>query len=1759
MEGNTDVQSQPDPLRLLAELSPVDRARLLGADFDLNRALANKRAHRRLLEQLSAPERLRTLQELVKATQLQRGLRHAAEGVVIPEPAEPLRFGGRSTAKGVSYEARIASFIAVKMLCGNASALWNGISGADILGITLQAAEPVDDIVVDLKGDDARAFISAKERNQKIPLTAKSAAFADTIEAFVRQFLKLNDQERKLSRLILAIPSAAGLEATRDLPQVLDTLRACDPKLSPQEFASTRSARETKAFQKLVSVAGDVWIKATAQNPQPEELQAFARMVYVQVFDFEQGGRLEREATSDLASNVVADSEQAFRGWETLQHFFVRADATGIPITERSLRRALVDAGITLKGSPDYNKDIARLQELTTRNIARLEEHTSLQFNVGSANAFHIDRSHELTALTTAAASGHLLITGEPGSGKSGLIHSLAVEMERNGTPIVLLLAEEIFGRDWKGAANLPGLEHPLDEVLMHWPSGAQGVLITDALDAVRDVETQKMLRHLLRNVKEGRSRWTVVASVREFDLEYGRELRGMFPGSGVDGFSSKKFQGIAHFHVPRLSEEQLNVLISSHAEIRPFVDGARRSQNSEGIHLSPFYLRLAADLLSHGEKPTRLADWNSPAILLRKFWEARVREGPKSAECEIALKAMCTKMVEVRSMVLSTTELTLGKPEREGINELRSRGILQSPYRSRDTRVGDDGLRFTHHLLHDYAISASLIPTNSERFTDFAISHTLLPIFYRQSFMFGLEELWDVDPEGGRESFWNSALKLESIPTLHGITRILAPVLAARRVEVFDDLQPLITALTGNEEAKLPAQKALLHLAAGIQDVSADAIRAGASGWLRFARALSALLSENETVEWPLVLILARLKALDAEKRLAEREYLNATGRGLLNHHVIQEPSARRRYPAQVAIETVCQSFGTAPVESKRALLALVAPDRLAKFPHNDLYDLAHNLKQLGTEGNEVVLQLFEAAFSIAPKHGEWEESGSAIMSMKFQTSDQWNMIHHGLAEYYESLHGQNAGLLAEAACIAWNAASRRHADNRSSEPLILTTIQFRGATCELVEDYSHIWGRSFEYEENRIISHFEKLLRNWAETNDQARLNEALDHFAIRNRTSLMWAVLLEVAAAHPLTLGKLVEGVLNESVFLSHPDYVFGGTELLGALHKTGDHGQRERLEKLILGLPHTIRTRDGATNEQITRWVTHAQNRLLGVLENSNIALATVRELKAAREASQTLPINRRPEGPQVISRTLSDEELIEERGVNLSQSPNKEMFELRETLKLFLSRDNKKASVEDIESHWSVIGEAEQAIERYATSHHDMSNELWGYLVGACESIAAHAKWERKDPRWETVRRILLTACDDSDPPGDDENDTEEGGMMSWGWPAPRLDAARGLPFLAFRLGIADESVASALRKLCFDKSNALRFNFAERLTLLDKPAPELMWELLETFVAHEQRFVVLMAVVHSLDRLFALEPDRVLTNLGVVATKAAASAPPAHDIHEALVQVHLFHFLRTGNVASGRFISSAIEECDTLRAADALMPQLHNCRAGGWLTIGDAVTPDAEGDEIRNRTWSFFSNLLAAGQTKLHKSQQALLQLGPNVSPDSETASPLLEKRNRVSRLVDAIGVQLYFASGAFDEKTKKDHEALSQAQLTRFWKEGAPLLTALATEIHPHTAYQLVQTLQHLLPCAPEQIFLLAARSIGNSAKVGFQFESLAVGEVVKLVQRVLADYPDLFRPEMGRDSECLAALLDVLDLFVEAGWAEARQLTHRLEEIYR
>lgn len=1663
------------------------------------------------------------------------------------------KFGGRSTAVGVGYEAKIAAFIAVKMLVADGSSLCEGVSSEDVLAVKMQDAAEVDDVVVELQGESAgTVYISAKHRAGAIALTANSVVFTDVVGSFARQFSHISADSLSGCRLVWAVPSTSGRKVTQDLRGVLNAFRDDDFASLP-DFLKRRQSKEREAMQALREQAKRSWKQVFKKAPTAVELCEFLRLLHVEVFDFGDGGQSEQSALQTIRASLAAKPAESKRIWDWLDLHFRQNNERGLRRTAATLRQRLTtEARVKLKAAPSYAEDIEFLRQLTVRNLERLKDHTLLRFPKAE---IHIERTEELKALVAGAKHGHLLVTGEPGCGKSGLMHPLAETLSRDGIPVVLLLAEEIFGKEWNGLPNLPGLTRMLDEVLTNWPDGARGVLITDALDAVRDVDTQKLLRRLLQNVQRENSRWTVVASVREFDLKHGRELRETFPGEGVEGHASTDFAGVAHFHVTGLTDAHLDELIAKVPEIGPFVASVRANHRAAEIHRSPFFLRLAAELLRAGVSAARLADWSSPAVLLRRFWEERLQSGAGASARQSALQSICGRMVELRRMSLSIQEVSLGVPERDAITELRSRGILESPSLKHGSTVGGGELRFSHHLLHDYAVARSLIPDTSVSFSTFSIRQPLLPIFYRQSFLLALEELWD--GHDGRAGFWETALKLEGEARLHGVSRNLAPILAGRRVDAPGDLQPLADAVAASTNEDSPAEKALRHMASGLQDVANDSLCAGAGAWCGFAAKLATLLPGRDSLETPLVHIIARLNVVSSTFSDESLRGLNSAARGLLAHHVAKEVPLGWRSAGLTASETLCRTFHLAPEETEAAFFAMLSPERLAAFPHWDLFDLAHQLKHLGNDGESVVLRLFEAAFSTEPEANEWENFGGQIMPLRMQSRDNWNSIHYSLAEYYQTRPGSNAGLMTELACIGWNAAARRHERGDSDERL-MARITFRGAECALVEDYGHIWGRRHENEENQILTRFETLLEEWAAAGDTPRLSAALDRFAARNRTSEMWKVFFTAGAKHPTTLGRELAPVLKESIFLTHFDYAYGGVTLFAALHKSGNAAQRERLERMILQLPQKARFLRDEPREPMPGWLEYAQNKLLGSLVEADIVLPEVRALITERHSQQPLPENRELGRVVVTSSTLSNEEMLEREGVSLKDRVNSRLFRLREALKPFHVSDGETLTDNDFTKHWPLIGQSERAVRRHRKKHPQMAEELWGHLAGACQSIAIRARWPAADERWKTVRRVLLAASNDPSPRARENNDEKEDRWPGYGWPAPRIDATRGLPFLVLRVGRADSQVASALRRLCRDKSHALRFSLADRLAVLSQVEPDLMWELVDCFIRYERRFSVLEALLLSLDRLWGVSDCDVMLRLGRIA-KRARTAPDTHDVHERIAEAYLFRFLRTGDSACESFIEELIAGCDSPRASHALSSLPGNCRSGKWLTVGDGVKIVVEEEDVRKRTWAFFGKLLSTAQTKLRQHQEHWRQLHADGQPDADALQPIQEAINRVAHLVDDIAMQLYFASGAFADKQNKDDDRLSEPQKKRFWAEAGDILRALAEEIHPHTAHHVVKTLLHLLPCAPGDVFLVAASSITSSSAAGYQHEKLAVSEVVKLIQCALADHREIFHCLDNTESECLAALLKVLDLFVEAGWAEARQLTHRLEEIYR
>ena len=164
-------------------------------------------------------------------------------------------------------------------------------------------------------------------------------------------------------------------------------------------------------------------------------------------------------------------------------------------------------------------------------------------------------RANLLESLETLAESGHLLVVGEPGAGKSWLLKEFVSRRRERGDGVVFLRAED------HAVASLSDLYKSIGVTdflaALRGYSGERKFLVIDSLDSLRTEGSQRAFRDLIRIVQAEVPTFTVVACIRMFDMQRSPELHELFPLTG-DVLSNAQEYSARHLLVPVFSETEL-------------------------------------------------------------------------------------------------------------------------------------------------------------------------------------------------------------------------------------------------------------------------------------------------------------------------------------------------------------------------------------------------------------------------------------------------------------------------------------------------------------------------------------------------------------------------------------------------------------------------------------------------------------------------------------------------------------------------------------------------------------------------------------------------------------------------------------------------------------------------------------------------------------------------------------------------------------------------------------------------------------------------------------------------------------------------------------------------------------------------------------------------------------------------------------------------------------------------------------------------
>lgn len=218
----------------------------------------------------------------------------------------------------------------------------------------------------------------------------------------------------------------------------------------------------------------------------------------------------------------------------------------------------------------------------------------------------------------------------------------------------------------------------------------------------------------------------------------------------------------------------------------------------------------------------------------------------------------------------------------------------------------------------------------------------------------------------------------------------------------------------------------------------------------------------------------------------------------------------------------------------------------------------------------------------------------------------------------------------------------------------------------------------------------------------------------------------------------------------------------------------------------------------------------------------------------------------------------------------------------------------------------------------------------------------------------------------------------------------------------------------------------------------------------------------------------------------------------------------------------------------------------HAPRYASAVTALIACSRDRLSDSTSDIQVDMFRLLGAAARSSLTRwTRDPTEHLVTNL-PDKQ-----LEELKGAAKVAHEITQQIYFASGAFDERQRKPRRA--HGDLTVFANLAFPTLETCANLRLPQCIHRAVQTMIYLAPLDEPR----ALKAIANAVPADgtYASESLAGSDVMPYLHRLLAEHRTL----VLHDDAGVVAFRHLLETFASAGNAEALALAYTFAEVFR
>ncbi|SDF30000.1 hypothetical protein SAMN04488504_1294 [Myxococcus virescens] len=1619
----------------------------------------------------------------------------------------------------MAFQASVATWFAVQMLAdlpiGSAFGLPTGLK---VSGLQCETGDAVDDIVVRLDGGGA-IYVQCKTRpaltvGSDTPL---GMGLTQVVDLYSRQ--KRSSSSAGYVRALLAI--------AEDAPRTLETLNSACRLFDHGGVWDEVNARATSevrsALQLFEAHVRSAWPTALNGPLDAGDLVELARLFQIRRFPEDATSEAWR-TTAHLLGRSLYGSESAGEGpMAALLGLCRRLIRTGAPVERAGVMRGLRSAGHIDVASPGFDSDIQAVLTYSSKEQERLRKHMSLPID----NGIPITRDC-LLPLQAAAESGSLLVTGEPGAGKTGVLLQLAEQMGKAPGPVLFLSVERFSGfRKRSDIRDELGLEHDPIEVLRAWPGASPGLLIIDALDASRGGPSEAVITSFIEDaVRALGARWSIIASIRSFDLRNGRRFREIMPGETPNpGFAEQELRGVRHFHVPRLSGGEVAAVAAAAPRLRELVVSA--PDKLKDLLRNIFNLSIAAELLTFGEDPQSIRAVATQSELIRQYENIRL----PTQRLRLAVKAVVDVMVRRRQLTVRATDI-----ENEAVEEVRQAGVLNP---------AGDRVAFAHHVLFDHIAARFYLSWDDPDVLRMQITQDpTVGLMLGPALRFALEEMWQAD-HAGPPTTWRFLVDIAGVADPDPVLLSIALRTVAERVGVPEDVTALCTLIDSGKDAEATG-RLVGQLARFVGMAAAEGgglSEPTAKAWAHVAL-IAATTKVERVVDAARVLLLTLAERADLTV-LSVLSVFGSAARTLLDTAWSLSPE----HPAltTAGIRFVAKSYGTDPSASRK-LLSRILDDRFEEHAPQEATWLADGVTAIIPHDPTFVARIYTTLFGreVTDESKTWLGGTPsrilALTSTRRQDYEQarWR-LNKALGSFLEA--SPIAGTAAVIGAVqGLDAAKRRGGDS----PQVLTRMCVGEKELQIIDDLLSLqdWQEQDPYEEEPL-SVFVDFLRVCL----REAFRDAVTTALARPTNASVWARLLGVAAQRTDVADDMLWPLASAPHFAALQGLSRDAVIFLAAAYPRQSVEHRSAFEKAAL-MP------DLFPNEQEANWWNSLLKRFLSVVRADLIVTPEMRALRAEMEASDHLTGN-----PPLLSMRVewgSSEDVVESllssQGADLERSPDREIRTASRKLEDRIKQHIDAPDREYLANLWINIKDTVNLLDKGAQQnpHPRLVHSSWGAISNGVEQLAKSESYSPEDKDLPSIDALLNLIDRLLASPYPERTDIPED-LMSWGNWDVRVYAASSLVALAPRFAGARFDIIDRMAACMRDPAPTVRHQVARALNVLWDVARERMWALIAEVVERETHKGVLQFFVGgSLRALSRAEPEQCAGALEKVLQRdwdswGTQNASRNHA-SDAFASLTAFLYVACNQELTWKWIE---RWAFNLRRGEVyIVPMLHDLRQVFFFPYTD--TPKPEQIEMADRARKLLELVVGAAVGAI---DEARLHLQDSPSQGLiETWRPLYVAGDHV---IGQACNQFYFGSGAFQPTTVHENDpSLSTLNAKqRFLADYAIILDAIATHAQARTVHSLFELLAYLVDGDPPGVFdRIAKVLLGPAAADGYQFEELGLSSLVELIRRYLADHRSIFDDPTRRRS-----LIEILELFASAGWPEALKLLFEIPELLR